>query len=100
MFLRVSEDYSPFDVDVTTEDPGPAGILRSSDTDEEYGVQAIIGGNGSWYPASVGGIAFTYSFGSYGNSPVFIFEDTAIEPYSFSPGRAVARGPPSATFES
>ena len=31
---------------------------------------------------------------------VFIFADTAIEPYSFSPGRAVARGPPLATFES
>lgn len=32
--------------------------------------------------------------------PTFVFADTAIEPYSFSPGRAVARGPPAATFES
>jgi hypothetical protein len=31
--------------------------------------------------------------------PIFLFEDTAIEPYSFSPGRAVARGPPAAVFE-
>jgi hypothetical protein len=30
----------------------------------------------------------------------FVFADTAIEPYSFSPGRAVARGPPAAAFES
>lgn len=32
--------------------------------------------------------------------PTFVFADTAIEPYSFSPGRAVARGPPAAAFES
>jgi hypothetical protein len=30
----------------------------------------------------------------------FVFADTAIEPYSFSPGRAVARGPPAPAFES
>lgn len=32
--------------------------------------------------------------------PTFVFADTAIAPYSFSPGRAVARGPPLAAFES
>jgi hypothetical protein len=30
---------------------------------------------------------------------IFLLEDTVIEPYSFSPGRAVARGPPSSMFE-
>jgi hypothetical protein len=42
VWRRVSEDFAPFDVDVTTQDPGAAEITRSSDTDQVYGTRALI----------------------------------------------------------
>ncbi|MUH53296.1 MAG: hypothetical protein F2788_02120 [Actinobacteria bacterium] len=38
----VAEDYSMFDVDVTTEDPGQSDIDRTSYGDVRYGVRALI----------------------------------------------------------
>ncbi len=38
----VAEDFAPFDVDVTTADPGVAGITRSSAGDQVYGARALI----------------------------------------------------------
>lgn len=38
----VAEDYAPFSVNVTTQDPGDAAILRSSDADTVFGVRALI----------------------------------------------------------
>lgn len=42
VWRQVSEDYAPFDVDVTTQDPGLAGITRSSSSDTSYGTQLVI----------------------------------------------------------
>jgi hypothetical protein len=38
----VAEKYAPFDVDVTTQDPGPAGYDRSGVLDPTYGDHVII----------------------------------------------------------
>jgi hypothetical protein len=38
----VAEKYAPFDVDVTTQDPGPDGYNRSSALDPTYGDHVII----------------------------------------------------------
>jgi hypothetical protein len=38
----VAEKYAAFDVDVTTQDPGPAGYDRSSATDQTYGDHVVI----------------------------------------------------------
>ena len=38
----VAEDYAPFDVDVTTEDPGQDAITRSSSGDDRYGTRAVM----------------------------------------------------------
>jgi len=38
----VAEDYSMFDVDVTTEDPGQSAIDRTSYTDNQFGVRTLI----------------------------------------------------------
>jgi hypothetical protein len=38
----VAEKYAPFDVDVTTQDPGPDGYNRSSALDTTYGDHVII----------------------------------------------------------
>ena len=38
----VAEDFAPFDVNVTTQDPGTAGIVRTSTGDTHYGSRALI----------------------------------------------------------
>ncbi|MBU2074458.1 MAG: fibronectin type III domain-containing protein [Actinobacteria bacterium] len=45
VWQRVAEDYAPFDVDVTTEDPGQAAITRSGSNDQVYGTRAQITGD-------------------------------------------------------
>ena len=42
VWARVAEDYAPFDVDVTTEDPGTAALVRSSADDTAYGMRASV----------------------------------------------------------
>ena len=42
VWARVSEDYAPFEVDVTTEDPGAAALRRSNDADTTYGVKVVV----------------------------------------------------------
>jgi hypothetical protein len=43
-WAEVAEDYAPFKVDVTTEDPGNAGLQRSSSSDTDYGVRVLVTG--------------------------------------------------------
>lgn len=42
IWQRVAEDYAPFDVDVTTQEPAPDALKRTSSTDSQYGVRAVI----------------------------------------------------------
>lgn len=42
VWQRVAEDYAPFDVDVTTEDPGLEGLRRGSSTDAVFGMRVLI----------------------------------------------------------
>ena len=42
VWARVAEDYATFDVDVTTEDPGTAALVRTSVEDAAYGMRASV----------------------------------------------------------
>ena len=42
IYQRVAEDYAPFDVDVTTEEPPAADIERTNVGDLVYGIRAMI----------------------------------------------------------
>ena len=42
VWRRVSEDFRPFDIDVTTEDPGTAALERTSPTDQSFGTRVVI----------------------------------------------------------
>lgn len=42
VFQRVAEDYAPFDLDVTTQDPGQAAIDRTDASDTSFGSRALI----------------------------------------------------------
>jgi PKD repeat protein len=74
IWQRVVEDFAPFDVDVTTEDPGIEGLRRTTSTDNAYGVRVCIGGSSmDWFGAGAGGVAYLGSFNWNSDTPCFIF---------------------------
>jgi hypothetical protein len=76
IWQRVAEDYAPFNVNVTTQDPGAAAIVRSGVGDTAWGVRAVIGGSYSdWFGESAGGVAYLNTFGSSVDQNVFIFSN-------------------------
>lgn len=42
IFQRVAEDFAPFDIDVTTEKPSQDALMRSTASDDAYGVEVFI----------------------------------------------------------
>ncbi len=71
---RVSEDYIPFNVDVTTEDPGAAALTNSGGTDSEWGIRIVIGGSSyDWWGSGNGGLAYVGSFNWSSDTPGFVF---------------------------
>ncbi len=74
IWQRVSEDYAPFEVDVTTEDPGTVGIVKSGTSDLNYGIRVCIGGSSSdWFGGGAGGVTYLDSFGMNTDTPAFVF---------------------------
>jgi len=74
IWQRVAEDYAPFDVDVTTEAPDDAALLRSSSTDPAYGTRVLISPStqaaGAICASSCGGVAFVGVFDETASRPV------------------------------
>jgi hypothetical protein len=70
-WLSVREDFAPFNVDVTTQDPGYEGLRYSGTGDTAYGVRVVIGRN-TWYPQSAGGVGYLDTFGT-ADTPVYVF---------------------------
>ena len=76
MWERVAEDYLPFDVDVTTEDPGSDALTNSGGNDTEWGVRVAIGGSSyDWYGHGAGGVAYVGSFTWDTDTPTFVFSE-------------------------
>jgi len=81
VWKRVAEDYAPWDIDVTTEDPGMEAIRRLSLGDTRYGVRCVIGGSSTeWFGRSAGGAAYIGSFcrncpttTTANDAPAFVF---------------------------
>ncbi len=48
-WLVVAEDYAPFDVNVTTRDPGEAALDRSTTADQVYGTRVLVTNGGTIY---------------------------------------------------
>jgi hypothetical protein len=62
-------------VNVTTQDPGTAALIKSGSGDAAWGIRVVIGGNGSWYGSGYGGVAYRNSFNYSSDTPTFVFED-------------------------
>ncbi|MGW6197524.1 zinc-dependent metalloprotease family protein [Kribbella sp. NPDC055110] len=66
VWARVAEDYAPFDVDVTTQQPAQSAITRSGASDLQYGTRVLIDPT-TWYQSGCGcgGVAYV---GVYDNT--------------------------------
>jgi hypothetical protein len=72
LFQNVAEDFLPFNVNVTTADPGVDAIIKNGFGDTQFGVRAV---NSQEPPGfcGCGGVAFIGSFGDRVDNPVFAF---------------------------
>jgi len=69
IWQRVAEDYAPFDVDVTTQEPTLDAIQRTSSTDIKYGTRAVITRSmPELCGQTCGGIAYVNVFSYYSSS--------------------------------
>ena len=62
IWQEVAEHFSPFDVNVTTEDPGSDALIRSGPDDDIYGMRVAIGERTPAFPGDEVGIAFQDAF--------------------------------------
>lgn len=60
---RVSECFSPYDVDVTTEQPTVADLINTGGGDSKWGMRVLFGTSTPSPAPGAGGVAFLFSFG-------------------------------------
>ena len=68
IWKRVTEDFAPFQVDVTTENPG--------NFSNGHGLRVSIGGDGAWLGTPAGGVAYIGNFTSSVPNTVYVFPDS------------------------
>jgi PKD repeat protein len=73
-FRRVAEHFAPWNVDVTTEDPGVEALRKTSAGDMNYGIRVVIGPDVN--ATGAGGIAYLHSFDDPIDNPCFTFTGT------------------------
>ncbi|MCX6402076.1 MAG: hypothetical protein NTX33_19365 [Propionibacteriales bacterium] len=81
VWARVAEDFAPFDVDVTTEEPAAGGLWRSGSGDQTYGARvAFTSGNtvqSALCNGGCGGLGWIGTFDTVTNgetrSPAWVF---------------------------
>jgi hypothetical protein len=81
VWQSVSEDYAALSVDVTTEDPGPAGLLRTGPDDSAFGQRVAISTNDyvaqqTICPEGCGGYSYIGTIGQAEADPSWVFTDS------------------------
>jgi len=72
-FRRIAEHFAPWDVDVTTEDPGVDSLRKTSTGDLNYGIRVVIGPEA--FDTAAAGIAYLNSFNDSIDTPCFTFAE-------------------------
>ena len=70
IWQRVAQFYAPFNIDVTTEDPGVSGLSYSGAGDSTYGIRVVITNETG---KNYGGIAYVGSFDWNSDTPAFVY---------------------------
>ncbi len=72
-FNRVAEDFAPFEVDVTTEEPPAGGLAKNGGGDTTWGIRVVMTQATSGFGNGIGGVAFLNSFDDSIDNPCFAF---------------------------
>lgn len=82
IWQRVAEDFAPFDVNVTTQDPGFDAIDRSESADGVFGTRVVL--TSSATDCACGGVAYVGVYDHYGTTyphsyyqPAFVYNEGA-----------------------
>ena len=67
------EDFFPFDVNVTTIDPGEDALINSGGNDQEWGIRSLATQATDGFGNGIGGVAFIGSFNWDEDAPAFTF---------------------------
>ncbi|MDO9714404.1 zinc-dependent metalloprotease family protein, partial [Paracraurococcus lichenis] len=70
IWQRVAEYYSPFNIDVTTEDPGIDALRYTGSRDTSYGIHVVITDEDG---KNYGGLSFNGSFNWNTDTPAYIY---------------------------
>ena len=70
---EVAEDFAPFNINVTTKDPGLAALVRSGGSDQQFGIRVVMTQATSGFGNGIGGVAFLNSFNDSIDNPCFAF---------------------------
>ena len=70
---RVAEDFAPFDVNVTTEEPPVGDLRKQGGGDTRWGGRCIMTQPTSGFGSGIGGVAFLNSFDDSIDNPCFTF---------------------------
>ena len=76
-FQNVAEDFLPFDVNVTTIDPGVEALRKSGSNDTEWGIRSLNTQATGGFGNGIGGVAYLNSFSWSSDTPVFTFNKGA-----------------------
>ncbi len=73
IWQRVAEFFSPFNINVTTEDPGAAALTYSGSGDNAFGIRVVITDEGgkNW-----GGLAYNGSFDWGSDTAAFVYANS------------------------
>ena len=72
IWQRVAEDFLPYGVDVTTQDPGVEALRKLGTGDQAWGQRVVISPT-NWYNTGAGGVAYIGSFSWSSDTPCFVF---------------------------
>jgi Ca2+-binding RTX toxin-like protein len=94
IWAQVAEDFAPFDVNVTTEEPPLQDLMNTGGGDTRWGVRTIISSNDP-LNSGAGGIAYIGSFNWDSDTPALVFnggEKPAAETVSHEVGHSLFLG--------
>ncbi len=80
IWSRVTEDFAPFNVNVTTVEPPELAPGVPETAANGVAMRISIGGNGSWYGAVVRGVAYINSFTNSIPNVAYVFSDNSQWP--------------------
>lgn len=73
IWQRVSECFSPFDVNVSTLEPPTSDLIKSGTGDTRWGIRVCIGDSNPSPAPGAGGVAYIGSFNWNTDTPTFVF---------------------------